>query len=272
MRMKVPKRVVRKVLLSATMTRDISKLDSLGLDNPKLVILGNADSMSSAMKSEDLDRVVEEAAQDAEGAFHLPGTISEHALPIKDGYQKPLYLIQLLEGRIFNQSSQRVQNGKSSLSTDKTVKTSENSDSSLTDTSSASDSSEASSASSRTSSALEPSSFLTRHQQSQKPQGSNLGSRPKVLIFTRSTSAASRLSRLVSLLAPGLLTFNTHPLHIRQCILSPCPRSLPLGEIIHSHRYRPCFSWPRHLKPHARHLLRCPCQRSHICPQSRAHS
>ena len=203
MRMKVPKRVVRKVLLSATMTRDISKLNSLGLDNPKLVILGSADSMSRAVKSEDLNGVVEEPAPDADGAFHLPATLSEHALPIKDGYEKPLYLIQLLESRIFNQSSQPVQNGKSSLSTDKGVKISAISDSSVPDTSSASDSSAASSASSRTSSALEPSSFLTRHQQSQKPQGSNLGSRPKVLIFTRSTSAASRLSRLLSLLDPA---------------------------------------------------------------------
>ena len=203
MRMKVPKRVVRKVLLSATMTRDISKLNSLGLDNPKLVILGSAGLESRAREGEDLNGVVEEPAPDADGAFHLPATISEHALPVKDGYEKPLYLVQLLESRIFNESSQDVQNEKGSTSTGKKSKTSGESDSSLSDTSSDGDSSSGSSASPPTSSAHDSSTFLSKHQRSQKPQGSSLGSQPKVLIFTRSTSAATRLSRLLSLLAPA---------------------------------------------------------------------
>ncbi len=213
MRLKVPKRVVRKVLLSATMTRDISKLNSLDLDNPKLVILGNSGMESVAVKSEDVNGVEKDSAPDAEGAFHLPLSLSEFAVPVKDGYEKPLYLVQLLRSRIFNQTAQDLRLVKPSSFVNKTSQTLEDTDSSLSNASSDSDTSSESTASSALSFALRSSSFLAKTQRSSKLPHPSSETHPKVLIFTRSTSAATRLSRLLALLhcsfTPSTLTRST---------------------------------------------------------------
>ncbi|KAI9726365.1 MAG: ATP-dependent RNA helicase dbp6 [Chrysothrix sp. TS-e1954] len=80
---------VRKVILSATMTRDLDKLASLKLRNPRLIIVGNAN---------------EKPDEDAEptmngnnpGTLTLPRTLVEHAVSVGDGSDKPLHLLQLL--------------------------------------------------------------------------------------------------------------------------------------------------------------------------------
>jgi len=207
MRLKVPERVVRKVLLSATMTRDISKLNSLGLDNPKLVVLGSAGLEPRAVKNEDVGGIKEDRGPDTEGAFHLPLSLFEFAVPIKDGYEKPLYLVQLLRNRIFNRPPPGPQGVKTSNSADKSPDTSEDSDSetSLFDTSSDTGASSGSSTSSPTSSPHTSSSFLAKAQRLVRPQASESEFHPKVLIFTRSTSSANRLSRLLSLLTPSFM-------------------------------------------------------------------
>ncbi|KAJ6160328.1 hypothetical protein N7470_003724 [Penicillium chermesinum] len=84
----VETRPPRKVILSATMTRDISKLNSLRLSNPKMVIIG----ADQAADSED--------AIHADAHFALPPTLHEHIVAVGDESQKPLYLLRLLLSHI----------------------------------------------------------------------------------------------------------------------------------------------------------------------------
>ncbi|KAL8816460.1 MAG: hypothetical protein Q9191_008325, partial [Dirinaria sp. TL-2023a] len=86
----VRKRVVRKILLSATMTRDVGKLAALKLNAPKMVVL-------EAAKSEaELEQKEEEEEGEGE-TFSLPETLIEIAVPVKDSGDKPLYLIEILD-------------------------------------------------------------------------------------------------------------------------------------------------------------------------------
>ena len=209
MRMKIPKRVVRKVLLSATMTRDISKLNSLGLDNPKLVILGSASLRSKPESGPATNGIMQDPGPDAKGIFHLPPSLSEHAVPIKDGHEKPLYLVQLLQNRVFKPQAVSQRGETSSRSIDSEPDTSEDSDSSLSETSTSSsgaNSDSDSSPSSSTPADRKSSSFITKTNQLANIHQQNSESSSKVLIFTRSTSSATRLSRLLSLLDPKFTT------------------------------------------------------------------
>ena len=195
MRMDVPKRYVRKVLLSATMTRDIAKLNTLGLENPKLVILGSREARDEHnVEHETLD-ATEEPQQHEDGAFHLPSSLVEYAVTVKDEAEKPLHLLRLLQTKIMPSSAKT--NGHTqtlddtSSDTDSLESSSDSSDSDLTsssgDSSSASEDDQPNGASQPTAS--------SKH----RPK-----SQTRALIFTRSTSSAERLSRLLSLLAPAL--------------------------------------------------------------------
>ena len=213
MRMKPPVRMVQKVLLSATMTSDISKLSSLGLDNPKLVVLGHAQLESKGTQPE----VPAQAA--TEGDFHLPPSLTEYVVPLKDGYEKPLYLLELLRTRILAPSIAETKpvNGigkdeHSSMDIDSDADTSSDSDStdpssdSDSDSDSQSDSDSESSASSPTSNARTSPLPFKR----QLPKSTKTPTNPnRALIFTRSTAAATRLSLLLSLLSPSSLSIST---------------------------------------------------------------
>ena len=85
-------REVRKVILSATMTRDISKLMTLNLRRPKLVVLEG-----QSQKKADGD--AEAVLVDEGGVVELPETLEEYGVPIpeRNTQDKPLYLIELLE-------------------------------------------------------------------------------------------------------------------------------------------------------------------------------
>ena len=78
---------VRKVVLSATMTRDLEKLSSLRLRNPRLVLVegGQAEPSSEGIKDV------------SAGNLSVPTTLTEHAIPVGDGAEKPLYLLKLLQ-------------------------------------------------------------------------------------------------------------------------------------------------------------------------------
>ncbi|KAF7184942.1 ATP-dependent RNA helicase dbp6, partial [Pseudocercospora fuligena] len=97
-------RLLRKVVLSATMTRDISKLSSLRLRRPKLVVVRG---------TEVEEEVVTPSARNAEGGetgsvrqsaegFELPTTLSEYSVPVGDGSEKPLVVVELLRSRVLN--------------------------------------------------------------------------------------------------------------------------------------------------------------------------
>ena len=195
MRMDVPKRYVRKVLLSATMTRDIAKLNTLGLVNPKLVILGSREAREEHDVEHETLNATEEPQQHEDGAFHLPSSLVEYAVTVKDEAEKPLHLLRLLQTKIMPSSAktnghiQGLDNTSSDTGSSET--SSDSSDSDLTwssgDSSSAAEDNQPNDASE----IIAP----AKH----RPK-----SQTRALIFTRSTSSAERLSRLLSFLAPTL--------------------------------------------------------------------
>jgi len=78
---------VRKVVLSATMTRDLDKLSSLRLRNPRLVLVEGEQAEQSGESIKDVSA----------GNLSVPTTLTEHAIPVGDGAEKPLYLLKLLQ-------------------------------------------------------------------------------------------------------------------------------------------------------------------------------
>jgi ATP-dependent RNA helicase DDX51/DBP6 len=89
-------RRVRKVILSATMTRDLSKLASLRLRRPILIsVVDHKDH-----NAEDLATIQETTAKNCTENFELPSTLIESAIPVGDGIEKPLYMLQLLNKKL----------------------------------------------------------------------------------------------------------------------------------------------------------------------------
>ncbi|CAF9923723.1 ATP-dependent RNA helicase dbp6 [Imshaugia aleurites] len=86
------RREVRKIILSATMTRDISKLMTLHLRRPKLVVL---EGRNQKIADEDSGA----ALGDEAGRIEVPATLEEYGVPIPEQktQDKPLYLVQLLD-------------------------------------------------------------------------------------------------------------------------------------------------------------------------------
>lgn len=86
------RRQVRKIILSATMTRDVSKMMTLNLRRPKLVVLEGqnqkvADGEGNAAHGHEA------------GQVEVPASLEEYGVPISEhkAQNKPLYLIELLE-------------------------------------------------------------------------------------------------------------------------------------------------------------------------------
>jgi ATP-dependent RNA helicase DDX51/DBP6 len=80
-------RMLQKIILSASMTRDVGKLAILQLERPTLLaVLPDKDSKHHTT-----------------ALMQLPSTLREIAIPVGDGSQKPLYALKLLTN-IFNES------------------------------------------------------------------------------------------------------------------------------------------------------------------------
>ncbi|KAL2356962.1 ATP-dependent RNA helicase dbp6 [Cryomyces antarcticus] len=158
-------RCVKKVVLSATMTRDISKLTALKLRRPRLVVVEG---------TEPREETATLGAPDDGDSFTLPSTLHEYAVPVGDGADKPLYLLQLLQTKILGGTSGRAQEevniASDAESSVVSSSSSDTSDSDSSDDSSASSDSEASS---------------------------------RVLIFTSTNESATRLSHLLRTLHPA---------------------------------------------------------------------
>ncbi|KAL8725668.1 MAG: hypothetical protein Q9166_007211 [cf. Caloplaca sp. 2 TL-2023] len=192
------KREVRKIILSATMTRNVGKLKGLHLQRPKLVLLqGDRGLEQDCLQGND-------KAMDMEAGekIELPSTLHEIAVQIKDEENKPLYLIELLK----NLSSTRSHNpwsqgndATNDMEEDVHGDESDNDDSSDHDPmSEVTSSSGSSSPSARDSPSFSDSDVSMRDYQPKSTMETTRGS----LIFTHSTSSAHRLSRLLSILAP----------------------------------------------------------------------
>ncbi|KFH46749.1 ATP-dependent RNA helicase-like protein [Hapsidospora chrysogenum ATCC 11550] len=175
---------VRKVVLSATLTRDLSLLSRLELRRPQLIVL-EGDGLAQ-------QQVAEHA---------LPGLLEEFAVRVRNTNLKPLYLLELLKAghmRTPGVGSQPLASSKDEAS----------SDSDSSDTSS--DSSSESSSENSSDSDSEP---------DEKPPPKT--SLPIALIFTKSNESALRLSRLLTILdkslTPHIATLtSTTPTHIRR--------------------------------------------------------
>ncbi|KAF4467760.1 ATP-dependent RNA helicase dbp6 [Fusarium albosuccineum] len=185
---------VRKVILSATLTRDLSLLNHLGLRRPRLVVL--------------------ESDGDVQIAEHsLPALLKEHAVRVHDTNLKPLYLLELLQGQHMLMASPRKDETSPVADEDET---SDSSSDSSSDPSSDSDS--GSDATSDTSSDSDSDSESKSKPSSVRSLKSNI---PISLIFTKSNESALRLSRLLALLDPSLASHigtltSTTPTHIRR--------------------------------------------------------
>ncbi|CEO59535.1 hypothetical protein PMG11_04209 [Penicillium brasilianum] len=209
----------RKVILSATMTRDITKLNSLRLDNPKMVIV----SAESTTDGEDL------SASHPDAHYTLPSTLQEHIIAVDDASQKPLYLLRLLLSHIKisgadkspkTQAPASTGSDSESTSSDDTSSDESSDDDTSDDDTSDDDTSddETSSSGSDSDSDSEVSSDSDSDSSSDSSTDESSDSedeaidiapavgspRTTVLIFTKSSEAASRLSRLISLLHPPL--------------------------------------------------------------------
>ncbi|KAI9690259.1 MAG: ATP-dependent RNA helicase dbp6 [Bathelium mastoideum] len=90
------KRNIQKIIVSATMTRDVSKLNSLKLWRPKMIAL---EGVETSNVSDDLGRISGGRGNE------LPATLREFAVPTGDGLAKPLYLLCLLQSDIFAEKS-----------------------------------------------------------------------------------------------------------------------------------------------------------------------
>ncbi|KAI1279784.1 P-loop containing nucleoside triphosphate hydrolase protein [Xylaria sp. FL0933] len=168
---------VRKVILSATMTRDLDQLEGLKLRRPRLVVLEGS-------KHQDFD------TDNAHQPEHvLPGLLEEAALKVSDPNLKPLFLIDLLRSRYVLNNARNADNVDKVALDDDDETSSSGSDSEM-DSSSDSDS-EVEGAGERQSN--------TVFENPSKARNS-----PTILIFTKSNETTLRLSRLLALLAPTL--------------------------------------------------------------------
>ncbi|KAI9657286.1 MAG: ATP-dependent RNA helicase ddx51 [Trizodia sp. TS-e1964] len=182
----------RKIVLSATMTKDVGKLSKLRLRWPKLVVVDNTDGGKS---SKDL-----EGQGKPDEIFELPESLKEYALPVGDGSEKPLYLLHLLQKKILPDF------GKAEAISSSDENSDEDSDSEPdSESNSSEDSHNISSSAASSSPALSPKT------QKAKISSAALPITHGVLIFTRSNESATRLSRLLELTYPALSS-TTHTL------------------------------------------------------------
>ncbi|KAG5983444.1 hypothetical protein E4U55_008154 [Claviceps digitariae] len=199
---------VRKVILSATLTRDLSLLNQLALRRPQLVVLENDASVEVAEHT-------------------LPMTLQEHAVRVHEANLKPLYLLDLLRGAHMKTSTANDEDSALKLSEENNH---DRSDSSLEDSSS--DESETSSDDSSDTSSDASSDTSSDSDDSSDDDGPAKKARPATaktqlpisLVFTKSNESALRLSRLLTLLDASLDTqiktlTSTTATHIRRKIL-----------------------------------------------------
>ena len=199
MRMTPPRRKVTKVLLSATMTRDLAKLNALGLYNPKLVVLeGNKEDDMKMDQSN--SAVTPLMGTNSTEAFHLPETLEEVAIPISDGSEKPLFLLELVENHLG--MHQAPSHSISAVRFDSTPRSDSTSGSDSSSESSSSSSDDGSSSPSESSPVHEETSLSEETAESKLTEGRQDRKGPRALIFTRSTASAERLFRLMCLLDP----------------------------------------------------------------------
>lgn len=159
------RRELRKIILSATMTKDISKLASLNLRRPRLIILEGQHTQ-------------DEGEYEGENV-EIPTTLHEIGVKVSDVNDKPLYLVKLLLD-----IEKHVAADKSNTNGNKTIEASDSDESTSDDSAISSESGQDSPAAAR------------QEQAAQRPAYGTL-------IFTKTNEHATRLARLISLIQPA---------------------------------------------------------------------
>lgn len=85
----------RKVVLSATMTRDVGKLAGLRLRKPSLVVVEDPPLPEDVDMGDAADADADEEMEQ----FSVPAGLREHAVPVEHSEYKPLYLLYLLRAQ-----------------------------------------------------------------------------------------------------------------------------------------------------------------------------
>ena len=180
---------VRKVILSATMTRDLDRLRGLKLRRPKLIVLEGA-GMGDA------------ADADSSRTEHvLPDLLEEAALKVSDPNLKPLFLLDLLQSP-YVLGHHIPKHTDANQSVDETSSSGSDTEDDDSDSDSGSDTSSVSNSNKASSHQQQPPSSSSAATSTTK--GKAKVNTPSVLIFTRSNETAVRLSRLLALMSPAL--------------------------------------------------------------------
>ena len=175
------RRELRKIVLSATMTRDISKLTPLKLRRPRLVVLDGQPSQEKKQKSADHIDI------QAEDHVELPSTLHEIAIKVLESNDKPLYLVKVIDS-----------DPKQASRNKKPIDSKANID----ERSNTSDSDETLSEDSNTSSASEQDSSDPEAKVPDRSPASPPSNTQGTLVFTKTNEHATRLARLLSLMRP----------------------------------------------------------------------
>lgn len=192
-------RYVRKVVLSATMTRDLSELAKLRLRRPSLIVVKGQDQVMHDAGLNDNPAATKRPLEGGE-SMELPTHLLEFAVPIGDGSEKPLYLLALLRSKVMPRTHD---DGNAEDAASETSSSDDSDSDSDSDSSSSSSSSESATDSSSDSSATSEEEHPTPPTAASpfnfKSASSNTStSAPMALIFTSSTEEASRLHHLLT--------------------------------------------------------------------------
>ncbi|MCJ1329514.1 ATP-dependent RNA helicase dbp6 [Thelotrema lepadinum] len=197
------RRRVRKIILSATIARDVSKLEPLKLYNPALVALEG-----ESFADDSNEKNGREEAQN-ESATILPSQLTEVAIAVREESDKPLYLLQLIEEMVpfsipstaggRHRSVSLSSNSTSDSSSSMTSDDDDDDDSSLLESSSSSEDDETSSDGSSTSVTNEAQKPASKPKPGPEPE-----TKHGMLVFTKTNENALRLSRLLTILRPAL--------------------------------------------------------------------
>lgn len=199
-------RQIRKIVLSATMTRDISKLTGLKLTRPKMVVLDNSHPAEDTANRESIDmqNPVEGALPNPHASFDLPVTLKEVSIAVGSGEDKPLYLLQLLADQKKNHAVglPSKSSGRQSVNIPRNPSLDDGTDKSSSENDSSSDSDDSSTSSSDLTSSSATSEAEVA--QTKSPSGtSSVSSTYGTLVFTNNNENALRLARLLILLEPS---------------------------------------------------------------------
>ncbi|EAQ84149.1 hypothetical protein CHGG_10553 [Chaetomium globosum CBS 148.51] len=179
---------VQKVILSATMTRDLSLLNGLKLSRPKLIVVEGTKA----------------------GEQNLPALLKEYAIKIREPSLKPLYLVDLLQSKHMTAVNRDISDevAVASETSDSDSSASESESEAESDSSSSSDDDESGDSDDSNDSNDSDEGDEPKPRTKQAAPTSTSTKKPTlpttVLIFTKSNEAALRLSRLLALLSPDL--------------------------------------------------------------------